>query len=219
MELKLSYTKIYLNLLIIITMLSAIDTFQNIPNWKNDSINISTLPNYLSDAKILDYAISNETNDKIYSVYKNNGYYFYINKKEYINQYREEIINFTSPLIVYNNESYFCYEKDVIKIEQNGTLVKLKELINYNNVNLNNNKVKCLYYSEKTMIIVAFEYSSYVFLYNLSSSNWIYPSHSNLWVNPLVVRDINIKYYNSKFYLGIFRFFVSIIIYKSLFEF
>ncbi len=202
MDLKSSFSKLFFYFILIITIFSKINSFEVLPIWKNNK-NISDLPEYLLNSEIFDYTINNETNEEIYSVYKDNGYYFYINGQQYSNPYKEEGKYFTSPLIKYKESYYFCLEKQLIQVKSSRNLEELITQTNINYIGTNSFSIKCLYYPTDKMILVAFKTTRFVFLYNLKNSTWITPQTSNLWPD-YYIEDINIKYFNSEFYLGIF---------------
>ena len=202
MDLKSSFSKLFFYFILIITLFSKINSFEVLPIWKNNQ-NISDLPEYLLNSEIFDYTINNETNEEIYSVYKDNNYYFYIDGRQYSNPYKEEIKYFTSPLIKYEESYYLCSEKQVIQVKSSNNLEKLITQTNIDYIGTNYFSIKCLYYPTDKMILVAFKTTRFVFLYNLKNSTWITPQTSNLWPD-YYIEDINIKYFNSEFYLGIF---------------
>ena len=210
MKQKTALLKFSLCIFILFSLLSTIISFQKIPNWNNATINVSDLPNDLKNSEIIDYTINNHTNDKsniLYSIVENDIYYLYINGTKIKHKYNEGLKYFTSPLIEYNNEYYFCASlKNIIKINSNGNLEEIQNQ-QYLNAYLDY-ELKCYYHYDKNIILVSFINTPFVNSYNLDNNQWLKEkSHNQLEIdnnNIIDTNAYNVEERDSKFYLGIF---------------
>ena len=171
---KSFFLKTSLNIIIVFSFLSSIISFEKLPNWNTSTIKVLSLSQDLSNSQIIDYAINNYTNTKIYSIYEGDNYYFYLiddqmtSGKKYPH-YFYDFKYFTSPLIEYNKEYYFCSSlKNMTKITSNGEIVEipnpdlLDDYINYNY------ELKCYFLPNMNRIIVVFLNTPYVYYYNFT---------------------------------------------------
>ena len=165
-----SFYKYVLIIFTFFSLLSIIIPFENIPNWVNNQKE-SPLPEDLLNSEIISFTLDNTTNDIIYLINENDNSYFYINNKKIRNNFKEEIKYFSSPLIVYNNEYYFCSSsKNIIKMNQNGDITKI---MNTNYLDkYDNYELKCFYHSKEKVIVVAYINTPYVNSYDLIEAKW-----------------------------------------------
>ena len=165
-----SFYKYALIIFSFFSLLSIIIPFENIPNWVNNQKE-SPLPEDLLNSEIISFTLDNTTNDIIYLINENDNSYFYINNKKIRNNFKEEIKYFSSPLIVYNNEYYFCSSsKNIIKMSQNGDIIKI---MNTNYLDkYDNYELKCFYHSKEKVIVVAYINTPYVNSYDLIEAKW-----------------------------------------------
>ena len=209
MKQKTALLKFSLCFIILFSLLSTIISFQKIPCWNNATINVSDLPNDLNNSEIIDYTINNHTNGKyniLYSIVENDIYYLYINGTKYQHNYKEDLKYFTSPLIEYNNEYYFCASlKNIIKINSSGNLEEiqnqqcLNDYLDY--------ELKCYYHYDKNIILVAFINTPFVNSYDLNNNQWLKEKPHELEIdnnNIIDTNAYNVEVGDNKFYLGIF---------------
>ena len=170
----MKYKKVFynysMNFFIFLSILSIIITFENIPIWENNEKS-KDLPDDLSDSEIVDYTIDNTTNTFLYLINENDDSYFYIKGNKYLNSFKEDNIKyFTSPLIIYNNDYYFCSSStNIIKLS-NGIFSKIP---NPNCLSSSKDyELKCFYHKKENIILVAFINTPYVNSFDLVGNKW-----------------------------------------------
>ncbi len=165
------------------------------------------MPDDLLGSEILDYTIDNYTNTILYSIKKDNYYFFYINNKSYENKYQNQFKYFSSPLIKKDEEYYFCSSlKNIIKLNSKGELEEIQNLPKIT-INYDDYELKCFYHPNEKIIIVAFINTFYVISYNLNEFKWIFDENQdyryNFGNNILDVNVFNIENYDSSYGLGV----------------
>ena len=198
MELKISLIKIHMVMFTLFLILPIILTFETLPMWEENQKS-SNLPDNLANSEIIDYAINNKTNERMYFA-KGQNYFFYIEGNTYEYTLDKELKYFNSPLIKYSSEYYFCSNlKYIIKI----TNKKLEEIPNPSCLNdYTDYELKCFFHSNNNIIVVAFLNTKCVNSYDIGQSKWIgQGTYAEEGIKDPNV--FNIEKYNSNFAIGI----------------
>ena len=204
MKIIISLGKGFIIIYILLTIFTAILTFETLPIWEDNQRSIS-LPKDLNESEILDYAINNKSNYKIYLANRDDNYFFYLedNKRfKYINNSKKDLKYFNSPLMEFNNELYFCSNlKHIIKINTSDELDEIENpkcLEQYTN---DNYELKCFYHQEQNIVVATFLNTTCVSSYDLKKSEWI---GKDIYIEKNIIdaNAINVDNYDSYFGIG-----------------
>ena len=204
MKLKASLNKIYMIIYTLFSILPAILTFEILPIW-NENQKISDLPDDLAKSEIIDYAINNKTDKRMFLAKEENSF-LYIEGETYKYTLDKELKYFNSPLIEFFGEYYFCSNlKNIIKITSNK---KIEEIPNPSTSCLNeyaetDYELKCFFHSNDNIIVVAFLNTTCVNSYSIRRSEWINPEGIYYGERIKDANVFNIENYDSSFAIGV----------------